>query len=261
MRRSITRPPARTGRSSSGGYTTGFTFQWGLTGDLPVPGDYDGDGKADVAVYRPSSGVWFLRQSTTGFTTFVSFQFGLNGDTTVPSDYDGDGKTDLAVYRPATGTWYISLSTSGFAPSVQWGLTGDIPAPNATVASAIAISRRTVANSMRTADLDGDGRADVNVYRPSTGTWFNLTSSTNYALFETFQWGLPGDIPVSSDYDGDGTTDLAVWRPFTGEWFIRESRTGFATFLSYQWGLNGDLSPFLATTTATPRRISRSDRL
>ena len=125
--------------------------------------------------------------------------------------------------------------------SYQFGLTGDIPAVNATITNAITISRRTVANSMRTADLDGDGSADVSVFRPSTGTWFNLRSSTNYTLFATFQWGLSGDIPVSSDFDGDGATDVAVWRPSTGTWFFRESGTGFATSASFQWGLPGDI--------------------
>jgi hypothetical protein len=232
-----------TTRTAVSGFATGISFQWGLPGDLPVPGDYDGDAIEDIAVYRPSSGVWFLRQSSTANTTFVSFQFGLNGDVPVPGDYDGDGKTDLAVFRPSNGTWYIALSTTGYTTSVsyQFGLTGDVPAPNVTITNATTISRRTVANLARTADLDGDGRADINVYRPSTGTWFNLKSSLNYSGFGQFQWGLSGDIPVSSDYDGDGVTDLAVWRPSNGTWFIRQSITGFVSASSFQWGLPGDI--------------------
>jgi hypothetical protein len=225
------------------GFATSFTVQWGIIGDLPVPGDYDGDGVADVAVYRPGSGMWFILQSTTGYTTSVGFQFGLGTDITVPGDYDGDGKTDLALFRPNSGNWYIALSTTGYTTAVvyQWGLPGDVPAPNATVVSATTISRRTVAKLMRTADLDGDGRADLNVYRPSTGTWYNLQSKANYTLFGTYQWGLAGDVPASSDYDGDGTTDLAVWRPSIGGWFIRQSSTNFVTSSFFQWGLPGDV--------------------
>ena len=69
---------------------------------------------ADLAVWRPSDGTWYIRQSTTSFTTSVSFQWGVLGDIAVPGDYDGDGKIDLAVYRPSTGTWFISQSTTSY---------------------------------------------------------------------------------------------------------------------------------------------------
>jgi len=97
-----------------------------------VPGDYDGDGKTDLAVFRPSSGVWFLNRSSSNFTTFVTFQWGLGGDVPVPGEYDGDGKTDVAVWRPSNGVWYLLRSSSNFTTStvVQWGLPGDVPILN-----------------------------------------------------------------------------------------------------------------------------------
>jgi hypothetical protein len=70
-------------------------------------------------------------------------------------------------------------------------------------------------------DYDRDGRPDLIVYRPSTGTWYVRTSSSGYTDFVTVQWGLPGDVPMAADYDGDGCVDFAVYRPATGEWFIR----------------------------------------
>jgi hypothetical protein len=230
--------------TSSSGFVTSSTTQFGLDIDVPVPADYDFDGRTDLAVWRPVNGLWFVLSSSSGNTTSSSFQWGLSGDVPVPGDYDGDGRADFAVWRPSDGIWFITPSATPAAPATyQWGLTGDIPIPNVTVANAIAISRRTVANLMRTADLDGDGRPDLNVYRPSNGTWFNLQSKTNYDVNQarTFQWGLSDDIPVSSDYDGDGVTDIAVWRPSNGLWFILQSTSGFTTSQIVQWGLTGDV--------------------
>ncbi len=92
-----------------------------------VPADYDGDGKADVAVFRPSNGTWYLLRSNQGFT---GYQFGILTDLPVPADYDGDGKTDIAVYRD--GTWYLQRSTQGFT-GVGFGAATDKPIPSAFV--------------------------------------------------------------------------------------------------------------------------------
>jgi hypothetical protein len=74
-----------------------------ISGVAPPPrsrSDFDGDGKTDLAVYRPSEGNWYLNRSTAGFT---AVHWGISTDVIVPGDYDNDLKTDLAVFR-ATAT-------------------------------------------------------------------------------------------------------------------------------------------------------------
>ena len=67
--------------------------------------DFDGDGKADISVFRPSDRVWYLSRSTAGF---FATQFGLSTDIPVVADYDGDDKADIAVFRD--GVWYYLRS-------------------------------------------------------------------------------------------------------------------------------------------------------
>lgn len=192
----------------------GLTVTWGTKGDIPVPGDYDGDGKTDTAVWRPSTGVWWIVRSSDG-ANFTQ-QWGSSGDIPVPADYDGDHKTDMAVWRPAGGTWWVMNSAAKNKVSKQWGFTGDVPTPG---------------------DYDGDGKADFAIWRPSTRVFWitNSSDDKNY----TKQWGVPGDIPATGDFDGDGKTDMAIWRPSTGTWWVVQSSD--RTTITKQWGYVGDV--------------------
>ena len=148
--------------------------------------DFDGDGRSDISVFRPSDSCLVSDRSTEGF---AALQFGLSTDKIVPSDYDGDGKTDIAVYRPSSGVWYVLSSVYGTVANYQFGIAEDLPAP---------------------ADLDGDGRSDLTVFRPSTGIWYSRHSSDN--SFNSVQFGTNGDFPTVGDFDGDGNADLGVYR-------------------------------------------------
>ncbi len=187
-----------------------------------TPTDYDADSQSDLALYRGSTGTWFLRTTFNTAITGTSSVYGNEGDIPVPGDYNGDGETDLALYRPSDATWWLH-TTGGSAitgSGTTWGVPGDIPVPG---------------------DYNGDGKADQAVYRPSNNTWYlRTTSGTSITGTDTVM-GAAGDVPVPGDYNGDGKADLALWNPSTGVWLIRSTSGATLTGNGVSWGLAGDI--------------------
>ena len=159
---------------------------WGAISDFPVPGDYDGDLRADAAVWRPGvegvAGFW-VRRSSDNLMTFQPL--GQTGDDpTIAGDYDGDGKTDVAVFRAGAApglpnTWLYRRSSDGVLVAAEWGEQGQTAAPG---------------------DYDGDGMSDLAVRRITAGLpemWMNQSTDG----VQSFFWGGPTDIIVPGDFD------------------------------------------------------------
>jgi len=177
-----------------------------------VRSDFDGDGRSDLSVFRPSDAVWYINRSTDGDS---AIRFGLSQDKIAPADFDGDGKVDVAVFRPQEKLWYVLMSSTGSVDVRYFGTNGDVPVP---------------------ADYDGDGKDDIAVWRPLNGTWYGLKSSDGSFFASPF--GLSDDRTAVGDYDGDAMADLAVYRPSTGTWYIQRSTQGF---IALRFGLSDDV--------------------
>jgi subtilisin-like proprotein convertase family protein len=205
------------------GVDTGEVDGWSLTfeandyecnvSSVRSRADFDGDGKTDLSVFRPSEGNWYLNRSSGGFGVIG---WGVSTDILAPGDYDGDGKTDTAVYRPnadpAVPDFYI-LNSNGFTVSgVSWGTTGDIQV---------------------TADYDADAKTDVAVFRPSSNTWYVLKSGGG---FDATVFGQAGDVPVAGNFGGTAGADLTVYR--SGTWMSQLSGGGT---LNHALGAAGDV--------------------
>ena len=214
------------------------------------PGDFDGDGKTNPAVFRPSTAEWFALGAGGGQSLGTFGATGL-GDIPVPGDYDGLGHAELAVFRPSTAEWFV-LGPGGGRSLGKFGAPGlgDIPVPgdyDGDGKTNLAVFRLSTAEWFvlgpnggyrlttfgaqnlkdipAVGDFDGVGHSQPAVFRPSTAEWFALGPHGGYSLGK---FGAPNltDIPVPGDYDGVGHSELAVFRPSTAQWFVLGSGGG-----------------------------------
>lgn len=183
-----------------------------------IPGDFDGDGKTDYVLFRPSNVNWYIRGSVTG--TISSFSFGNSTDIPMIGNWTTPTGAEAALFRPSNGTFYVRLA-SGTVETVPFGTNGDMPLIGAW------------SGQMR----------DQAVFRPSNGTWYiRIGGGPNGGSVYTIPWGQTGDIPLVGNWGGAGMVDQTVFRPSNGTWYIRigGGPNGGATY-TVQWGQNGDI--------------------
>jgi hypothetical protein len=200
-------------------------LDYGNSGDVPVVGDWDGDGTFTIGIFRPatapgSQAQWYLSNSNISNNTDIGpFAFGDYGDVPVVGDWDGNGTTTVGVFRPAPDSssqaqWLLSNSNTTnptYIGPLSFGVAGDVPVVG---------------------DWDGNGTTTVGVFRPapdssSQAQW--LLSNSNVASPTTdigpLDFGIEGDVPVVGDWDGDGVATIGVFRNppntgYSGQWFL-----------------------------------------
>ena len=183
---------------------------FGLKNDLPVTGDWNGNGIANIGVFR--NGAWFLddgdgKWNSAKDTTIKAGSFGFPDDIPITGDWNGDGKTNIGVFRK--GAWYLDYNGNN-----KWdkGLDKAYSAGSFGLSTDIPI----------TGDWNGDGKTKIGVYRK--GAWYldfdgngqwNKNKDTT-VLAGSF--GLKTDIPVTGDWNGDGKTNIGYFRK--GAWYL-----------------------------------------
>ncbi|WP_320211746.1 VCBS repeat-containing protein [Methanospirillum purgamenti] len=215
------------GNGAWNGPSTDRQYTFGLSGDKPVTGNWNYDGKTKIGVFRGNK--WYLDYNGNGVwngpSTDRQYTFGLSGDKPITGDWNGDGKAKIGVFRG--NKWYLDNNGNGAwnGPSTDrqytFGLSGDTPV---------------------TGDWNGDGKTDIGVFRGNkwyldnngNGAWNGPSSDREYTF------GLAGDKPVTGDWNGDGKTDIGVYRG--NKWYLDSSGNGAwgTGDKTITFGLSGD---------------------
>jgi hypothetical protein len=202
-------------------------FNYGVSGDSLTPGDYFGDSKTEVSVWRTGQFIHAPFPEGTGPIgplTYVNWGLTTAENPGRVGDYDGDGKDDEVIVRVSANilNWYIKGS-AGTNRVVQFG--------------AVRSGFSTLA--FQGADFDGDGRDELVMANASTtngqNTWWVGDSITGQVKLATTWGNFITDYFVGpDDYTGDGIADLIAYRaggtgPDAGGWYIRNTATGGST--------------------------------
>ena len=200
----------------------------GATTDVPVVGDWDGNGTTTIGVFRPATGAgtntFFLSDSAVSPSVDRTVTLGAAGDLPIVGDWDNNGSTTVGVFRPSTNTFFLNNSfASGHVDiTATLGAPGDKPLAG---------------------DWNGDGFTTIGLYRPSTSTFYLSDSFTSGQVNYSIPFGAANlDLPVVGDWDGNGTVTVGLYRPSDSTFYLRNSNSTGPADLSipYGDGPNGD---------------------
>ena len=227
--------------------TTGVAdanITFGASTDLPIVGDWNGDGIDTPGLYRNGLFILTDNASNPAVATY-NFALGIAGDTPIVGDWDGDGKDSVGVFRPTNGLLYLrNALTTGFADfTMVLGIPGDVGLAG---------------------DWNGDGKDSPGVYRPSNGVFYLTNQRCNCGVFadSTVSFGLIGDQPFVGDWNGDGITGIGAYRSSNGLTYLRNNpnTSGFADY-TFVFGSNSDkaLGGAWRLTTIAPASVIESE--
>ncbi len=198
---------------------TGFAnteFFFGTAGDVPVAGDWNGDGIDTIGIYR--NGTFFLRNTNNSGFADLQFPFGAAGDIPIVGDWDGDGIDTVGIVR-GNAVFLRNSNTSGNADiQFNYGNSTDI---------------------FITGDWDGDGRDTIGAFRPTNGFVYIRNSNTSGFADTEFFYGQAGDRPVVGDWNNDGTDTIGIVRG--NQWFLRNSNTSGFADIQFFYGTDTDI--------------------
>jgi Tol biopolymer transport system component len=212
------------------------TITFGTSGDQPLFGDWNGDGRDDIGVFRPTAGQFILRFNSVSKTCAIcnpfpvvvtlTINFGQNGDLAVVGDWDGNGKDTPGVFRG--GTFLLTNGVNGANTN------------NSTPPADFIFSFGGTGDQPLAGDWDGDGKDSIGVFRTSGALFF--LSNDNLTIASTLSFGGPNlDLPVMGDWNGDGIDSIGVFRPTTAEFFLNNSNTVQSIDVTFSFGSHGDL--------------------
>ncbi len=188
------------------------SFRYGRSTDIPVFGDWDGDGTATAGVYR--DGTFFLTDDVGGGPADHRLEFGGAGDIPVVGDWTGDGADDVGFVRG--NAWYLDhdLTGGGAEHTFRYGRATDTPFAG---------------------DWDGDGVATPGVVRGNT--WYLSNDYGGHADIR-FDYGRAGDDPIVGRW-GDWDHDhVGVVRG--NRWYLLHSFDGGAADHAFDYGSDDD---------------------